>query len=114
MKGKWKIILIAILILPCLFFWQGCTSGGDGDSNAPTLTYVVSFYTDSKDDFNYPNQTVQYGRLVRKPSNPVKKGYIFNGWYRDQERTIPWNFEVDTVSGNMTLYADWVEKKTDN
>ena len=112
MKGKWKIILIVFLLLPMIFFVQGCNCTGEatGDDDAPVVTYVVSFYTDSKDDFNVPNQTVEHGRLVRRPDNPVKEGYIFVGWYKDKERTQVWNFEVDTVSGNMTLYASWLER----
>ena len=108
-KWKWKIILIIFVLLPCIFLMQGC--GGDGgETKKPiNVSYTVSFYTDSKEDFNYPNQSVDHGRLVRKPSNPVKDGYIFVAWYKDEERTQIWHFDVDVVTSDMTLYAGWIE-----
>lgn len=55
-----------------------------------------------------PDQTVQYGELVKEPQEPTRDGYRFNGWYADLDRTKLWNFETDTVQGNMTLYAGWL------
>lgn len=57
-----------------------------------------------------PSQTVQYGERIQQPEEPIREGYQFNGWYSDLDRTRLWNFETDTVQGNMTLYAGWMEK----
>lgn len=54
-----------------------------------------------------PSQTVQYGETVTEPDEPTREGYLFNGWYADLDKTDLWNFEEDTVRGNMTLYAGW-------
>ena len=56
-----------------------------------------------------PDQTVQYGERVTEPQEPTREGYRFNGWYVDLDRTRLWDFETDTVQGNMTLYAGWLE-----
>lgn len=56
-----------------------------------------------------PDQTVQYGEKIKEPKEPTRKGYVFNGWYSDLDRTQLWDFKNDTVQGNMTLYAGWVE-----
>lgn len=56
-----------------------------------------------------PDQTVHYGDTVQKPADPTREGYQFKGWYRDLNQTALWNFETDTVSGNMTLYAGWTK-----
>lgn len=54
-----------------------------------------------------PSQTVRYGETVERPSNPVREGYRLVGWYSDIDLQIPWDFDTDTVQGNMTLYAKW-------
>ena len=58
------------------------------------------------------DQTVQYGDKVVKPADPIREGYSFDGWYKDIDLTEAWNFENDTVSGNMTLFADWKKVST--
>ena len=58
-------------------------------------------------------QKVQFGEKIKKPADPVREGYSFNGWYADLDRTQLWNFDTDTVQGNMTLYAGWLENGAD-
>lgn len=41
------------------------------------------------------------------PSNPVRRGYTFAGWYADMALTIPWNFDYPAYNG-LELYAKWV------
>jgi uncharacterized repeat protein (TIGR02543 family) len=36
-----------------------------------------------------------------------REGYLFFGWYVDEECEIEWDFENDMVVGDMTLYAKW-------
>lgn len=54
-------------------------------------------------------QSVQFGEKIKEPPAPTREGYSFNGWYSDLDRTKLWNFDTDTVKGNMTLYAGWLE-----
>lgn len=54
-----------------------------------------------------PAQTVQYGEKVQRPANPTREGYQLVGWYTDIDLRNPWDFDADTVQGNMTLYAKW-------
>ena len=58
-----------------------------------------------------PHAAHQYvplnGRLI-KPIVPSKDYSIFLGWFEDPiVGNKPWDFEKDTVSENMTLYARW-------
>ena len=53
------------------------------------------------------DQTVNAGEKLHMPDAPVREGYVLEGWYRDFDCLRPWDFENDTVSGNMTLYAGW-------
>lgn len=52
-------------------------------------------------------QVVQYGEKVARPDHPVREGYAFQGWYSDIDLQNPWDFDSDTVQGNITLYAKW-------
>ena len=75
-------------------------------STTPVL-YEVKFETNGGSAV--ASQTVQSGGKVQKPSNPAKSGYTFGGWYKDEACTQAWDFENDTVTGTLTLYAKWTE-----
>lgn len=54
-------------------------------------------------------QTVAEGEKAEEPITPVKDGYVFGGWFTDDEIfAIPWNFEENTVSEDIELYAKWI------
>ncbi len=66
-------------------------------------TYKVTFIdgTEKKESF------VTYHEKVSKPENPVKKGYIFLGWYTQDTA-----FDFDTlIDQDITLEAKWGEDK---
>lgn len=37
--------------------------------------------------------------------NPAKAGHTFNGWFKDQAFTLPFNVGVDVVTSDLILYA---------
>ena len=41
-----------------------------------------------------------------KETAPVREGYVFEGWYKDENLTEPWT-DADKVKGELTLYAAW-------
>ena len=53
--------------------------------------------------------TAIYGELLPRPDTPVREGKYLVGWFKDIHLTEEWNFETDTVIGNMTLYAKWAD-----
>lgn len=57
----------------------------------------------------HPDETVKVhaNEFVPRPDTPERSGYTFAGWYTDSSYTSVWNFEIDRVSGHMTLYARW-------
>ena len=73
---------------------------------ADLLYLKVYFYTGT----GYSGWEVLYGSLIYPPSNPVRSGYTFEGWYKDAECTQIWNFDTDRVYSDIILYARWGEK----
>lgn len=59
-------------------------------------------------DFEIKAQKVKKGEHLQRPVQPKRIGRTFAGWYKDESRTMRWDFENDTVENNMTLYAKWV------
>jgi uncharacterized repeat protein (TIGR02543 family) len=65
--------------------------------------YTVTF-NDSNGGIT--TETLYYG-YVTKPTDPVRPGYTFIGWFKDMEGLMAYDFEFDIVSANITLYAKW-------
>lgn len=115
-KQHWRVLLLIILLLPCLFI-AGCGNTSNQNSNSDGSVYTVIFYTGIGDEFNIPKQEIVDGNTVRKPigfptkyndpnTNTTKQ---FIGWYSDPscESQYLWKFETDEVHSNLTLYALW-------
>ncbi len=50
---------------------------------------------------------MKIGTAIIKPDDPEAEGYVFDGWFKDPECTIPWDFENYIIDGETTLYAGW-------
>lgn len=67
-------------------------------------TFTVTF--DSDEGSDVAPAIVKYGEKVAKPTDPVKAGFIFSGWFNGETE-----FNFDTpVTGNLTLKAKWVSE----
>ena len=42
------------------------------------------------------------------PDDPSREGYTFGGWYLDSLFTTAFDFDSDTVSDDLVLYARWI------
>lgn len=56
-----------------------------------------------------PDNTVMVltGEFIPRPATPIRNGYVFIGWYIDESCTTAWNFEVNRVDSDLTLYGGW-------
>lgn len=87
------IVVLSVALVLCLGF--GISRNG----------YQVSF--DSLGGTAVESQKRMYGELLQEPEAPTREGYVFEGWYRDEGLTIPWNPAEDVVTESLTLYARW-------
>ena len=69
-------------------------------------------------DLNYdgaeplPTQAVTINGYATEPEDPTRDGFSFLGWFSDKECTTPYRFGVQTVTGDVTLYAGWAASYT--
>ena len=89
---------------------QGSTGNKTFTANWVIYTYTVTF-DDGSDTTKVP---VDYSHKVTKPDDPAKDGYKFGGWYTDQSCTTAWDFDEDTVTKDLILYAKWTKADADN
>jgi uncharacterized repeat protein (TIGR02543 family) len=68
------------------------------------VTYQVTFEVYGGVPMN--PQTIEEGDTVIEPSNPVREGYLFQGWYSDQAFRIAYDFSSQ-VTSDTVLYAKW-------
>ena len=80
--------------------------------NGEDISYTVTFDTQNLATSPAPYTNITAGSRITPPEVPVAEQYIFIGWFKDAECTIPWDFDVDTVESDITLYAGW--KALDN
>ncbi|MDR0331530.1 MAG: glycoside hydrolase family 11 protein [Chitinispirillales bacterium] len=72
--------------------------------------FTVTFVMNSPSAAQVPAQTVALGGKATKPADPVSAGYTFDGWYTDDGTfAMLWDFGVNVVTANTTLYAKWDE-----
>ena len=66
--------------------------------------YLIVYYTDGGNQIDW--EIVRDGERAHKPSDPQKEGYVFGGWYVDEE--LEYAFDFDTqIFFNQELYAKW-------
>ncbi len=67
--------------------------------------FIIKF--NSQGGSKVDDQTVIYGGKATSPTEPVKTGYTFGGWYKEAECKTIWTFATDVVTGDATLFAKW-------
>ena len=70
-------------------------------------SYIVTF--NSQGGSLVSDKTAIYNTTVGEPTAPTRTGYTFVGWYKDATGQTPWSFATDKVTGNVTLFAKWLQ-----
>jgi uncharacterized repeat protein (TIGR02543 family) len=69
-------------------------------------TYTVTFNANGGSPEPEP-QDIAHGNKILQPSAMNKTNYTFGGWYKEGSLTNEWNFNIDTVTTDTSLYAKW-------
>ena len=72
----------------------------------PDVYYVVTF--NSNGGTVISPMMVKEGEKILAPLYIAKDGFIFEGWFADEELTILWDFDENVANDDMTLYAAWL------
>ena len=94
-----KILLIVLSLLMLVLVFSSC-----GDP----VEISVSFVVDGK---AYHTVSTTGESAITMPQNPTKEGYVFDGWYWDNN-TFQKPFTANSLlnqelSGDMSVYAKW-------
>ena len=102
MRNLLRSIPFLLLMMSGLSLVLNCK--GPASNSTPTF-YTVNF--DAQGGSTVDSLTVEHGKTIEKPTDPVKLPLSFGGWYKEEECITPWHFATDTVTADITLYAKW-------
>jgi len=84
-------------------------------------SYMFNYENSPNDDYFFIRD-YEYGEKIENvPYAPTRKGYTFDGWYKEAECINAWDFEEDTLPETLynenneevyqetKLYAKWIE-----
>jgi len=75
-----------------------------------TNYYTVDFETNGGNPVS--QQNIAHGSKAITPTDINNTGYTFDGWYKEETLLNKWDFSIDTVNKNITLFAKWLENFT--
>ena len=95
-----KLISMLFMAVLAVLTMTGCD-----DEETVLQKYTVTF--NSQGGSEVAPQAVYAGEKIVKPANPTNEKEYFVDWYKEAECTNVWDFENETVSQDITLYAKW-------
>lgn len=69
------------------------------------LKHKVSFETKGANEIE--PMSIDNGELMSRPDEPIREGFIFEGWYKDEEYNNVWDFDTEIVTEAIMLHAKW-------
>lgn len=91
---KWLFVALALILMPVAVLFAGCSDN---------LKHTISFDSNGGTSVS-PITNINHLSLVDKPEDPVRSGYVFDGWYSNGEL---FSFNGSLVSKDITLTAKW-------
>lgn len=80
-----------------------------GEWSSSSSVYKVTYDTDGG-TLDPSSINVLEGESAPVPTDPVKSGYIFAGWYKNSAKTEKFDFNTEVINSNTTIYALWYER----
>ncbi|MDE7208510.1 MAG: leucine-rich repeat protein [Clostridia bacterium] len=88
----------------------------DSGNKGPDVSvkkYVVTYNANGgifADGTSTYTQNVNENTLLTAPVLPTRQGYSFIGWSRTNNGSEMWQFAKDTITEDISLYAQWTER----
>lgn len=76
------------------------------EENTDFVYHTVTF--DSLGGSEVSPQRVLDGNPIKRVDSPLLEGFSFQGWYKESSYDSIWDFDVDRVYSDLTLYAKWL------
>lgn len=67
------------------------------------IMFDVTFDVDGGEEIDAVE--IEYNQMVTKPADPVKAGHTFINWYKDSEFSTPFDFAIERITADVTIYA---------
>jgi len=105
MKNTTKLLGIFAILTIVSFLLVACDNGSDSTPDPDIFTVTFN----SNGGSAVPSQGVPDGGKAAKPKGVSQQvNFALEGWYIDNNTfENKWNFDIDTVIENITLYARW-------
>ena len=119
-KSKLLLILFSLVLSSCtgvsprnsgnsLSSYSNLTpsnnTSSENNQSFKEQTYVISFNSNGGSSIN--SIEVKEGELLSRPTDPVKEGFDFAGWYKNSNLTEEYDFSKP-VRESFILHAKWV------
>jgi uncharacterized repeat protein (TIGR02543 family) len=95
-------IAAALWLTACDVPIEAPHGAGPGDRELLPVTFEANGGEPAPEE-----QNVVEGDLISEPLPPKKSGFVFGGWYSDDEFAAKWDFENNIVTETITLFAKW-------
>lgn len=102
MKKILATCVLIFLLLGCICALFACTPN---DTQTPTSNYIISFNTNGGTPVK--SITLKSGSGLALPEAPTKEGYVFTGWFLDNDCKREVNVALFRVVSNTTIFAGW-------
>lgn len=102
MKKFLTISILIIVLVGCVCAMFACAPE---DKGTPSSNYIISFNTLGGNAIK--SITLKSGSTLTLPDDPVKDGYVFTGWFLDNECKREVNIALFRVVSNTTIFAGW-------
>lgn len=75
--------------------------------------FIISFATNTTEDNISPEVVYSHTNMTNViKRNPVRKGYIFDGWFKESDIKTKFDFSIESPpTEDITLYAGWTAKE---
>lgn len=100
-----KKITVILLAVFSVILLAGCV-----DKKTYDTTINVYFFTANSANASKVETLFDVGEnyKIEEPEEPTYTGHAFIGWYKDDKKTVKWDFEVDRVGNkSIVLFAKW-------